>query len=66
MAFDKTKFIEQFKAETREHLEALSLGMLKLESNPKATELLKEMMNLFLGKNLAETISLIFLNNFRL
>jgi stage II sporulation protein M len=31
----------------------------------KILELIKEMMNLFLGKNLVETISLIFLNNAR-
>ena len=44
MAFDKSKFIDQFKAETREHLEAINLGLLKIEKNPKDTALLKEVM----------------------
>ena len=44
MAFDKSKFTEQFKAETREHLEAINLGLLKAEKNPQDTGLLKEIM----------------------
>lgn len=44
MAFDKSKFIEQFKAETREHLSNLNLGLLKLEKNPGDGELLKSLM----------------------
>ena len=44
MAFDKSKFIEQFKAETRERLQALTLGLLKLEKFPSDRELLNTMM----------------------
>lgn len=44
MPFDKSKFIERFKTETKEHLEKLSLGLLKLEKDPKDHELLEAMM----------------------
>ncbi|MCX5712153.1 MAG: chemotaxis protein CheW [Candidatus Omnitrophica bacterium] len=44
MPFDKTKFLAQFKAETREHLQKLSLGLIKLEKKPKNKELLDAMM----------------------
>jgi len=44
MPFDKSKFIERFKAETREHMERLSLGLLKLEKSPADTELLNTLM----------------------
>ncbi|MDD5432521.1 MAG: hybrid sensor histidine kinase/response regulator [Candidatus Omnitrophica bacterium] len=44
MVFDKSKFIEGFKVETREHLQALSLGLLKLEKAPQNHELLNSMM----------------------
>ena len=44
MAFDKSKFIDQFKAETREHIQTLNLGLLKLEKNTADRELLNAMM----------------------
>ena len=44
MAIDKSKFIEQFKTETRERIQALSLGLLKLEKNTQDRELLNGMM----------------------
>lgn len=44
MAFDKAKFIEQFKSETREHLQKLNKGLLKLEKNPQDRELLELLM----------------------
>ena len=44
MAFDKSKFIDQFKAETRERIQALSLGLLKLEKSTQDRELLNTMM----------------------
>jgi two-component system chemotaxis sensor kinase CheA len=44
MQFDKSKFIEQFKAETRDHIQKLNLGILELEKNPQNHELLNTMM----------------------
>ena len=44
MPFDKSKFIDQFKAETREHLQNLDLGLLKFEKNPDDKELLNSLM----------------------
>ncbi|HNX68907.1 MAG TPA: hybrid sensor histidine kinase/response regulator [Candidatus Omnitrophota bacterium] len=44
MGFDKSKFIDQFKSETRERIQALNLGLLKLEKMPKDRELLNAMM----------------------
>ena len=44
MSFDKSKFIESFKTETREHLQKLNLGLLKLEKDHKNKQLLEEMM----------------------
>lgn len=44
MPFDRSKFIEQFKAETREHLQNLNLGLLKLEKNPNDKDLLNSLM----------------------
>jgi len=44
MPFDRSKFIEQFKTETREHLEKLNKGLLKLEKTPGDSTLLDEMM----------------------
>jgi two-component system chemotaxis sensor kinase CheA len=44
MAFDKSKFIDQFKTETRERIQILSLGLLKLEKTPSDRELLNSMM----------------------
>lgn len=44
MPFDKSKFIEQYKAETREHVENLNLGLLKLEKNPADKDLLNNLM----------------------
>jgi chemotaxis protein histidine kinase CheA len=44
MPIDKSKFIEGFKTETREHLEKLNLGFLKLEKNPRDNTLLDELM----------------------
>jgi len=44
MTFDKSKFIEQFRAETREHVEKLNLGLLKLEKAVQDKALLEAMM----------------------
>lgn len=44
MAFDRSKFIAQFRSETIEHLQHLNGGFLKLEKDPAKTELLEEMM----------------------
>ncbi|KJJ85350.1 signal transducing histidine kinase, homodimeric domain protein [Candidatus Omnitrophus magneticus] len=44
MAIDKSKFLEQFKSETAEHLQNLNLGLLKLEKSPSDEICLKEMM----------------------
>jgi len=44
MPFDKSKFIETYKAETREHIQKLNLGLLKLEKSPRNKDLLEEMM----------------------
>jgi two-component system, chemotaxis family, sensor kinase CheA len=44
MAFDRSKFIDQFKTETRERIQSLSLGLLKLEKSPQDRELLNTMM----------------------
>ena len=44
MAFDKSKFIDQFRTETRERIQILSLGLLKLEKTPQDRELLNSMM----------------------
>lgn len=44
MAFDRSKFVEQFKVETREHLENLSLGLIKFEKNQSDHELLNSLM----------------------
>ncbi|MDP8297032.1 MAG: response regulator [Candidatus Orphnella occulta] len=44
MPFDKSKFIERFRAETKEHIEKLNLGLLGLEKSPKDEELLNFMM----------------------
>ncbi len=44
MAIDKSKFINAFKAETKEHLERLNEGILALEKNPQNAELLETLM----------------------
>ena len=44
MPFDRSKFVEQFKAETREHLENLSLGLIKFEKDQSDHELLNSLM----------------------
>lgn len=44
MAFDKSKFVNQFKEETLEHLQNLNSGLLKLEKSPNDKPLLEEMM----------------------
>lgn len=44
MEFDKSKFIGQYKEETREHLQNLNDGLLKLEKNPQDKGLLESMM----------------------
>ncbi|MCX5700517.1 MAG: chemotaxis protein CheW [Candidatus Omnitrophica bacterium] len=44
MPFDKSKFIETYKTETREHIQKLNLGLLKLEKIPRNKDLLEEMM----------------------
>ncbi|HNV86902.1 MAG TPA: chemotaxis protein CheW, partial [Candidatus Omnitrophota bacterium] len=44
MTFDKSKFIEHFKTETREHIQKLSQGLLKLEKNPDDKGFLESLM----------------------
>lgn len=44
MTFDKSQFIEQFKTEARERIQALNLGLLKLEKAPQDHEILNAMM----------------------
>ncbi|MFH1776565.1 MAG: chemotaxis protein CheW [Candidatus Omnitrophota bacterium] len=44
MAFDRSKFIERFKAETREHVQKLNLGLLRLEKDSGDITLTNEMM----------------------
>ncbi|RKY41561.1 MAG: hybrid sensor histidine kinase/response regulator [Candidatus Makaraimicrobium thalassicum] len=44
MPFDKSKFIGQFKSETREHIQKLNQGLLKLERAPASKELLEVLM----------------------
>jgi len=44
MTFDKSKFIEHFKTETREHIQKLNQGLLKLEKNPEDKGLLESLM----------------------
>lgn len=44
MQFDKSKFIDQFRAETRDHIQKLSLGLVELEKRPQDSELLNTMM----------------------
>ena len=44
MAFDKSKFIGQFKEETKDHLQKLNSGLLKLEKHPNNKAILEEMM----------------------
>jgi two-component system chemotaxis sensor kinase CheA len=44
MEFDKSKFIGQYKEETREHLQNLNEGLLKLEKSPQDKVLLESMM----------------------
>lgn len=42
--FDRSKFIDTYKTETREHLERLNLGLIELEKNPRDKTLLENMM----------------------
>ena len=44
MGFDKSKFITQFKSETREHIQKLNEGLLKLEKDAQNKILLEVMM----------------------
>ncbi len=44
MAFDKAKYLEGFKAEVKELLQDLSLGLLKLEKKPTNKKLLESLM----------------------
>ncbi len=44
MEFDKSKFIAQYKEETREHLQNLNEGLLKLEKSPQDKAMLESMM----------------------
>lgn len=44
MPFDKSKFINTYKAETREHIQNLNLGLLDLEKSPRDKNLLESMM----------------------
>lgn len=42
MGFDKSVFLEQFKAESKEHLYNLSQGLLRLEKEPQNREVIDE------------------------
>ncbi|MBP7056726.1 MAG: chemotaxis protein CheW [Candidatus Omnitrophica bacterium] len=42
--FDRSKFIDTYKAETREHIQKLNLGLIDLEKAPQDKKLLEEMM----------------------
>lgn len=44
MPFDRSKFIEQFKNEIKEHIQNLNLGFVKLEKTPQDPALLEELM----------------------
>jgi len=44
MPIDKSKFLGQFKAETKDHLEKLNQGILELEKRPGSPELLESLM----------------------
>ena len=44
MGFDKSKYIEQFKAETKEHIQKLNQGVLDLEKDPGNPELFDLLM----------------------
>ncbi len=44
MPFDKSKFLDQFKSEARERMQALNHGLLKLEKNLSDKNLLEAMM----------------------
>ncbi|MEI8350132.1 MAG: hybrid sensor histidine kinase/response regulator [Candidatus Omnitrophota bacterium] len=44
MPFDKTKLLEKFKAEVRERLQRLNLGLIKLEKSPHDKALLEDLM----------------------
>ena len=44
MAIDKTRFLTQFKAETRDHLARLNQGILGLEKAPRDAETLQRLM----------------------
>jgi len=42
--FDRSKFIDTYKAETREHIQKLNLGLIDLEKAPQDKKLLEEMI----------------------
>lgn len=42
--FDKSKFIDTYKAEVHEHIQKLNLGLLELEKHPKDKAILDNMM----------------------
>lgn len=44
MAFDRSKFIDSFKAETRDHIQKLNQGLLRLEKNLQDRTLLESLM----------------------
>ena len=44
MTFDRSKFIEQYRSETREHVRKLNQGLLKLEKDPGKKVLLDTLM----------------------
>ena len=44
MAFDKSKFLDHFRSETREHIQRLSDGLLELERAPERKDVLETMM----------------------
>ncbi len=46
MKFDRTQFIQKFISETRENLQALNDGILKLEKNPAELTALPELMRI--------------------
>ena len=44
MTFDKSKYLDQFRGEVRDHLQNITDGLLKLEKKPEDNELLKVLM----------------------
>ncbi len=44
MAFDRAKFIEKFRGETRERIQRVNQGLIQLEKNPVDEQLLQDLM----------------------